>query len=152
MKLSIALLFIFMVFSNGLSQQLGRHTLEEWQTIIDTTWGEGLSTDSKLALFDNVRGIIDNNFACFQGLPGNILDSLTQRYRPEIQAGVSNGRYAAIMNYFAMAFKESHTWIFNNSVNFNTALQPGVPLFVIGAWTDNSHFGATSCSKILRKT
>jgi hypothetical protein len=143
MKLSIALLFIFMVFSNGLSQQLGRHTLEEWQTIIDTTWGEGLSTDSKLALFDNVRGIIDNNFACFQGLPGNILDSLTQRYRPEIQAGVSNGRYAAIMNYFAMAFKESHTWIFNNSVNFNTALQPGVPLFVIGAWTDNSHFGAT---------
>lgn len=143
MKLSVAVLFIFVVFNNGLSQQLGRHTLEEWQTIIDDTWGEGLSTDSKLAVFDNMRDIIEDNFACFQGLPENIIDSLTQKYRPEIQAGVSRGRFVAIMNYFAMAFKESHTWILNNSVNFNTALQAGIPLFVIGAWTDNSHFGAT---------
>jgi hypothetical protein len=135
--------FLITVTSTSTAQKIGRHTLEEWQTIIDTHWGEGASTETKLAIFDNVYNIIDNNFASFQGLPENILDSLTQIYRPEIEAGVSKGRFVAIMNHFAMAFKESHLWVFNESVNFNTPLIKGVPFYVLGAWTDNSHFGAT---------
>jgi hypothetical protein len=143
MKFSACIICIFFVITSAFPQRLGKHTLEEWQTIIDTTWGEGLSASSKLTVFDNVHDIIDDDFSSFQGLPVNILDSLTQIYRPEIEAGVSQGRFVAIMNYFAMAFKESHLWVFNKPVNFNTPLEPGTPLFAIGSWTDNSHFGAT---------
>ena len=126
-----------------LSQSYAQRTVEEWRTIIDTTWGPGLSTTAKLQIFDKAYNAIDDDFACFQGLPVNILDSLSLKYRPEIEAGVSRGRFAAIMNYFFFSFKEGHTFIVDEHINYNTALTPGTPLFVVGAWTDNSHFGAT---------
>ncbi len=49
------------------------------------------------------------------------------------------------MNYFVLAFKEGHNWIADKQVNFNNNKDPapGIPLFVVGAWSDNSHFGAT---------
>ena len=145
MKLFYMVIFVFIIISLSLSQKLGRHTPEEWQTIIDTTWGEGLPTANKLAIFDYVYNIIDREFACFQGLPENIMDSLSTIYRPEIEAGVSRGRFAAIMNYFMLSFKEGHNWIADKQVSFNnnTPLVSGIPLFVVAAWSDNSHFGAT---------
>jgi len=88
----------------------GLYSAEDWATVIDTTWGEGLPTDTKLRIFDNVYDIIDRNFACFQGLNVD-MDSLRNLYRPEIADTVSRGRFAAIMNYFVMSFRESHNWV-----------------------------------------
>jgi hypothetical protein len=145
MKLSACVICIFLFITSGFSQKLGKHTLEEWQTIIDNTWGDGESTETKLAIFDNVYNLIDQNFACFQGLPENIMDSLKAIYRPEIEAGVSRGRFAAIMNYFFLSLKEGHNWIVDELIGFNNNRAPaqGMPLFVVGGWADNSHFGAT---------
>jgi hypothetical protein len=126
-----------------MAKKIGHYSAEDWAAVIDTTWGLGTSTEEKLEIFDDVYDIIDDEFAAFQGLPGNILDSLRQRYRPEIETGVSHGRFVAIMNHFLLALKESHAWIVNEEVNWYTPLQPGVPLFVINGWPDNSHFGAT---------
>jgi len=70
------------------------------------------------------------------------IDSLRDLYRPEIQNGVSRGRFAAIMNYFSMALKDAHTMIIDIPVNWGTYPQPGIPLFVIGTWINNFYFGA----------
>jgi hypothetical protein len=67
---------------------------------------------------------------------------LRDLYRPEIENGVSRGRFAAIMNYFSMALKDAHTMILDIPVNWGTYPQPGIPLFVIGTWRNNYYFGA----------
>ncbi|MBI3586401.1 MAG: T9SS type A sorting domain-containing protein [Ignavibacteriales bacterium] len=46
------------------------------------------------------------------------------------------------MTHLSLALKESHTRVSDNSVYLSTALNPGVPLFVIGGWGENFHFGA----------
>jgi hypothetical protein len=51
---------------------------------------------------------------------------------------VSRGRFAAIMNHLALALRESHTSIADPGVNYS-ALNPGVPLFVVGGWGNNQH-------------
>jgi hypothetical protein len=140
MKTLITLLLVGILFETGFSQK----TAEEWRAIIDTTWGEGLPTETKLQIFDDVHQSLDSEFGCFHGLDIN-MDSLRNVYRPEIEAGVSRGRFAAIMNYFVLAFKEGHNVIADELINFNNYQppEPGVPLLAIGCWTDNSHFGAT---------
>jgi hypothetical protein len=45
------------------------------------------------------------------------------------------------MSYLSLMFRDVHTLAFDTLV-FRTALDPGVPLFYIGGWNDNSHFGA----------
>jgi len=140
MKTLITICTLSILFGQGYAQK----TTEEWRTIIDSTWGQGLPIQTKLQIFDYAYNAIDRDFACFQGLNVD-MDSLRDLYRPEIEAGVSRGRFAAIMNYFALSFKEGHNWIIDGQVNssVNTIPAPGTPLFVVGAWSDNSHFGAT---------
>jgi len=119
----------------------GHYTKVDWAAIIDATWGAGLPTAQKLAIFDNAWNEVNSRYAAFQNLDVD-WDSLKNVYRPEIENGVSRGRFAAIMNHLAFALKEAHTFIADMPVNWGTALNPGVPLFVIGAWRDNAHFGA----------
>jgi len=125
-----------------ITKRPGHYTADDWRALIDSTWGEGLPTADKLQIFDDVYNKIDREFACFHGLNIN-MDSLRQIYRAEIEAGVSRGRFAAIMNHFVMALKEGHTYCIDIPVNLGTPLEPGIPLFVVSPMTDNSHFGAT---------
>jgi hypothetical protein len=118
----------------------GHYRQQDWKTIIDTTWGDGLPTSEKLQIFDTFWNTIDNDFACFQDLDVN-WDSLGTIYRSEVENDVSRGRFAAIMNHLTLALKESHTNIVDKVVDWDT-LAPGVPLLVIGGWCFNDHFGA----------
>jgi hypothetical protein len=120
----------------------GHYTVEDWRAVIDTTWGEGLPTEQKLVIFDEAWNKIDAEFAAFQGL--NIdWDSIKTTYRPEVAAGVSRGRFAAIMFYMLLSLQEFHTFVWDAPVMF-TPLEPGIPLLVLGGNADNtSHFGAT---------
>jgi len=117
------------------------YTKQDWKQVIDETWGPGLSTSEKLAIFDRAWNAIDQGYGAFVNLDVN-LDSLRNLYRPEIEAGVSRGRFAAIMNYFSFALKDAHTFIADVPVTWGTYPVPGSPLFVIGSSTDNDYFGA----------
>jgi len=121
-------------------KQPGHYTLTDWRRVIDSTWGPGLPTADKLAIFDLFWNTIDSSFACFNNLTVN-WDSLRTVYRTEVEDSVSRGRFAAIMTQLALALREAHTTINDSLVN-HTALLPGVPLWVIGAWWYANHFGA----------
>jgi hypothetical protein len=99
-----------------------------------------LYVNEKLAIFDSFWNTIDDSFACFNNLTVN-WDSLRTVYRAEVEDTVSRGRFAAIMNHLAMALREGHTIVTDVGVTF-TQLLPGVPLWVIGAWYRDGHFGA----------
>ena len=80
----------------------------DWQARIDTTWGPGLPTERKLEIFDKFWTTIDERFAAFQGLDVDWA-ALRDRYRPEIAAGVSRGRFAGIMGHLSLALRDAHT-------------------------------------------
>ena len=113
----------------------------DWAQLIDQTWGPSPWTiPEMLDLFDTFWNRIDQSFACFQGLDVD-WTALRTSARAEVEAGVSRGRFAAIMNHLALALRESHTTVWDPGVNYS-ALGPGVPLFVVGGWGNNSWFGA----------
>jgi hypothetical protein len=114
---------------------------QDWADLIDQTWGPGLPDDIKLEGFDALWTHVDEEYGAFMNLDVDI-DAFRDRYRPEIVAGVSRGRFAAIANQLALALEDSHTYFIDLGVNLNTPPRPGVPLFVVGAWLDNSRFGA----------
>jgi len=121
----------------------GHYTAENWQAVIDSTWGPGLSVNQKLAIFDEAWNKIDAEFAAFQGLDID-WDSLGAFYRNQIDSTTSRGRFFAIMNYMILALEENHSYIFDVPVTDDTPLKPGVPLLFLGGNAVNtSHFGAT---------
>jgi hypothetical protein len=124
-----------------ITKKPGHYSKDDWASVIDAAWGMGLPVHDKLAIFDRFWRTIDEEFACFQGIEDH-WDSLRTVYRNEIQDTVSRGRFAAIMNYLALDLKESHTYCDDMVVNWNTSYNPGVPLFIIGGWGYNTHFGA----------
>ena len=100
---------------------------------IDDLWGDGLPTSEKLALFDRFWTEVDRRFAAFQGLEID-WTALGEKYRNEIAAGVSAGRFAGIMSALSMQLRESHTMAIDKAVSTGTWPAPGVPLFVQGGW------------------
>jgi hypothetical protein len=112
---------------------------EEWAELIDQTWGPG--SEDFLDFFDQLWTAIDEGYGAFHNLDVD-LEEIRDRYRPEIAAGVSRGRFAAILNQFSLALLDAHTFFIDRLVNWGTYPSPGIPLFVIGAWMDNSRFGA----------
>jgi hypothetical protein len=119
----------------------GRSPDDHWADLIDDTWGPEVTPGQFLSLFDALWRAIDQEYGAFMNLEVD-LEEIQQRYRQEIAAGVSRGRFAAILNQFALALKDSHTYFIDGTVNWGTLPEPGVPLFVVGAWLDNSRFGA----------
>lgn len=119
----------------------GQYTRADWAEIIDGTWGPGLPDDEKLSIFDNAWNLIDQGFGAFMNMYIN-LDSLRNVFRPEIEAGVSRGRFAAILNYLGLALMDQHTYIIDIPVNLQTYPSPGTPLLVLGAATSVDYFGA----------
>ena len=136
----IILFFIFAFFPSKTEFCQNKILKRDWKTIIDTTWGTGPATERKLVIFDSVWNVIDRKFACFQNLNLN-WDSVKNKYRPEIENGVSLGRFTAILNYMGMDLRETHTNFFNFDVNYNTVIKPGVPILISG-WGIDNNFGA----------
>ncbi|MFA6232685.1 MAG: S41 family peptidase [Bacteroidota bacterium] len=120
----------------------GRYTANDWAELIDQTWGPGLPTEEKLRIFDLFWSTIDKSFACFNDVVVD-WDSLRAAFRPEIEAGVSRGRFAAIMKHLAMSLKESHTVVRDKVVEKSfSSMARGIPLLYVGTWGYQSQFGA----------
>jgi len=113
----------------------------DWAALIDETWGNGQRRKAKLWTFDRFWSTIDRSFACFQDIEVD-WDALRAQYRPEIEEGVSRGRFAAIMNRLSLALMEAHTKAIDKRVAWRTPSAPGVPLLHVGGWGIDSHFGA----------
>jgi len=121
--------------------KIGHTTVAEWRERIDAQWGPGVDTAEKLRLFDLAWTELDEGYGAYMNLDVD-MRALRRRYRSEIRDGVSRGRFAAIMNHLSLAMQDAHTVIMSRSVNWNTPIRPGTPLFVVGAWTDVGGFGA----------
>jgi len=122
-------------------QSLSIVPVEAWPQLIDAAWGPGAPTADKLRIFDSAWEALDQGYGAFMNLEVD-LASLRERYRLEIEGGVSRGRFVAILNHLSRAMKDLHTVIFNREVN-TWPVSPGVPLFIVRGWLDNSHFGAS---------
>lgn len=130
--------FILISFSTTLCQGFFE---KDWETIIDTTWGPGLPTSEKLEIFDSIWTLIDYKFACFQNLELD-WNAVRDLYRPEIESGVSRGRFAAILNHISLKLMETHTWFTDSQVNVATPIVTGIPLIKAGGWGGDNTFRA----------
>ena len=101
----------------------GHYSYADWQVVIDSVWGPGLPTAQKLEIFDTAWDTINAKSAASQNLEVNI-DSLRDLYRPEIESGVSRGRFAGIMSHLSLAMKECHTVILDVPVSWGTPILP----------------------------
>ena len=114
----------------------------KWQAQIDATWGPGPPTERKLEIFDTFWNAVDQQFPGFPGLDVDWA-GLRDRYRPEIAAGVSRGRFAAIMGYLTLALHDLHTFAFDLGVVQTTRdPAPGVPVFIVHGRSMGNNFGA----------
>jgi hypothetical protein len=104
----------------------GHYTVADWKTLIDTMWGEGPPTLTKLQIFDTFWDIIDKQWGCFPNLRLN-WDSLRTLYRPQVEAGVSRGRFYAIMSQLGFALQEVHSHVRDAGID-SSFYYPG------GAW------------------
>jgi hypothetical protein len=122
--------------------KIGKYTVAEWRERIDTQWGSGAETSEKRRLFDLAWNELDREYGAYMNLDVD-MQALRSRYRQEISNGASKGRFAAIMNHLSLAMMDAHTVIMSRSVNWNTYVQSGTPLFVVGARSNNAPFGAS---------
>lgn len=120
-------------------------TPAERRQAINAYWGPGPSTAEKLQIFDEFWTYVDVKFAAFQGIDVDWA-ALRDQYRPEVEAGVSRGRFAAIMNQLSLALRDSHSQALDLPVNAFTTPDHGVPLMAVGDWTFNQS-GACSTAQ-----
>ena len=120
---------------------VGLSLKDDWRKVVDETWSGPLPREQMLQIFDQFWDVADRKFACFHHLSVD-WHALRDKYRPEVAAGASRGRFAAIMNHLSISLRESHTRTTDAFVNFQTRLLPGTPLMYIGGWGNDSHFGA----------
>ena len=69
-----------------------------------------LPTSQKLDIFDAFWNIVDQQYGGFPNVSVN-WDSLRTRYRPEVAAGVSRGRFYAIMTQLKRSLQEVHVYV-----------------------------------------
>lgn len=128
-------------------RKVNNYRSTDWRKVIDTLWGPGLPTAEKLRIFDAFWDTTNQQFGGFPNLAVN-WDSMRTRYRPEVEAGVSKGRFYAIMTQLSMALQEMHTnvrdteidntFFSNNNIGYWKRSKywpiPGVPLTTAGGW------------------
>lgn len=128
-------------------KKLGHYTMTEWRALIDSLWGPGPPTSTKLQIFDFFWDLIDKQYAGFPNLAVN-WDSLKAVYRPEIEAGVSRGRLWGIMGHMYLSLQEIHTWMSDLDLDGyfmeggNQVYKPGIPAFFPSGWGWAGGFGA----------
>ena len=119
---------------------------EDWQYIIDTTWGAGLPLAQKQQVFNTYTSILDAQFSGFQslGMTQTSWDSLKDYYYSQINDSTSRGRFSSIMSYLCSKLRDGHTWCDDNGV-WNTPLNPGVPFLMFSGLILNAqHLGAVT--------
>jgi hypothetical protein len=119
-------------FSRGASSFAGT-TPAERRAAVDAVWGPGFPVEVNLEIFDKFWSYVDAKFAAFQGIDVDWA-RLRDRYRPEVAAGVSRGRLAAIINHMSLALRDGHTIPLDLLVNAFTLPERGVPLLAVGTW------------------
>ena len=124
---------------NHIPKRAGHYTRQDWITVIDSTWGEGLPTADKLEIFDIFWETIDEEYAGFHNL--NVDWDSLYTYRDTVVAGVSRGRFYGILSHLSLVLMEMHTWIVDVDI-WQDTLELGVPLLVAGGWGEVGHFGA----------
>jgi hypothetical protein len=128
--------------ANGSWKSFTKTTPEDLAALVDSTWGPGMTAEEQREFFDDVWGRLDRGWGGFHNFDVDF-DALRDRYLAEIGDGVSRGHFAAILNHLSMTLQDAHTFVIDRAVNWNTAARPGIPLLWVGAFLDNSHFGAT---------
>ena len=105
---------------------------ENWQYIIDTTWGPGQPLSDKLNVFDTYTNALTTGFIGFHtlGINETEWDSIVSDYRSKINDSTSRGAFAALMGRLAYNLYDSHTRAFDTVV-FNSPVYPGTPVFNI---------------------
>jgi hypothetical protein len=101
----------------------GRYTKEQWRALIDSLWGPGLPTADKLKIFDDFWTLVDQKWGGFPNLVVN-WDSLRNVYRPEVAAGVSRGRFAAILSRLTLALNEVHVFTADRGIDSTMGYYP----------------------------
>ena len=118
---------------NYVPKVLGHYSAADWKHVIDSTWGAGRPTNEKLGFWLLYWGMIDNSCAILGGLDSALWDTIYERYTHEIEAGVSAGRFSAILNRAAGALHDGHTVAYDQSItdyfgSSNPHPLPGMPL------------------------
>jgi hypothetical protein len=113
---------------------------ENWQQIIDSTWGPGDPYGRKMQMFDAYVKALDDNFPCFPNLTFS-WDSLKNHHRNEIDSTTSRGRFFAIMGHLAYKLQDLHTYAWDSLV-ITSPLNPGTPLLLLGGIHTIEYFGA----------
>ena len=116
------------------ADDLAMLTPGELRAAVDDYWGEGPATGEKLRIFDTFWNYADAHYAAFQNIDVD-WTALRDLYRPEVEAGVSRGRFAWIMNQLSLALRDGHSLALDQLVNIFTFPDRGVPLLGQGAWT-----------------
>jgi hypothetical protein len=117
---------------------------DQWQAIIDSTWGPGLPYEDKLEIFNTFTQRITNTFDGFNSLQMSMTewDSIRNYYFMEITDSTSKGRFMGIMSHVAGELNDLHTHASDDSVS-SSPLNPGTPLLLIsGFFGSIAHFGA----------
>jgi len=118
---------------------------DDWQYIIDSTWGPGLPLSQKQQIFNTFISNLSNSFDGFQslGFTWASWDSLKNYYYTKIDSTTSRGRFCAIMQYLCSEFRDGHTYCDDDVVNA-TPLNPGVPFFMFGGIVNAKHIGVVT--------
>jgi hypothetical protein len=117
---------------------------DQWQAIIDSTWGSGLTYNEKIEIFNTYTQAITETFDGFNSLQMSTAewDSIKNTYFTEITDSTSRGRFMAIMSNIAGELKDLHTHAADDSIT-SSPLNPGTPLLLIsGFFGSVAHFGA----------
>ncbi len=115
---------------------------DDWQYIIDTTWGPGVPIVEKLAIYNTYAQKVHDEFDGLLSL-GLDFDSLYYYYLPKITDSTSAGAFAAIMAHFAYNLEDLHTRATYNIIQ-QTPLNPGAPILILGSYSTVEHFGAVT--------
>jgi len=119
----------------------------KWAHRVDSTWGYTYTTSEYLDIFNTWWNTINTQYPCFVHLPAYNWDSTVSAMQAEINAGVSEGRFAAICNKLLSMVNDGHTNFYDYTVNYPYTVYPGLPLLrgesgqfgaCITTWNDTS--------------
>ena len=102
----------------------------QWAHRVDSTWGAGWPDSVKLSVLNMFWGHVDSLYPCFVHLPAYNWDSIVNSMRTQISAGgVSEGKYASIINYLLSLMNDGHSNFYDYLVNYPNTIYQGLPLF-----------------------
>jgi hypothetical protein len=101
----------------------GHYSLSDWRQLIDSTWGPGLPTATKLNVFDAFWNGVDQTWGGFPNLSVN-WDSMKAVYRPMVAAGVSRGRFAGILTRLTRELNEWHVGVLDQGIDSTMGYSP----------------------------